>query len=386
LVIVLTKDEKRTFFGFLGLYLGSSLLLIIVIGYFFYGIQMKHYNELALSKVENNANMITRQIIQSQMQNMTLSLENMKIEKGFKYGLYNDKQKPIYTQIQEPIDFAKKFYREKNNIFYVDNGAVGHQGVYYVVVKDSDFNISVSNLLNDVIVGILVLYIIIALIGFFLAKIFIHPIQTQREKLNNFIKDTTHELNTPLSAILLCVDAKNFFSEENRENIKISAKKISNIYKNLTYLFLKEHQESLIHDANVAEILQSELTYYVQLAKKKNITIDSKIEQTFFTMDDEDFSRLTSNLILNAIKYTRRNGTVTITLKDKILMIEDNGIGIEKSQQDKIFERYYRATPNEGGFGLGLNIVYTICQKYKIKINFNSEIKKGTTFTLDFNA
>ena len=347
---------------------------------------MKHYNELALSKVENNANMITRQIIQSQMQNMTLSLENMKIEKGFKYGLYNDKQKPIYTQIQEPIDFAKKFYREKNNIFYVDNGAVGHQGVYYVVVKDSDFNISVSNLLNDVIVGILVLYIIIALIGFFLAKIFIHPIQTQREKLNNFIKDTTHELNTPLSAILLCVDAKNFFSEENRENIKISAKKISNIYKNLTYLFLKEHQESLIHDANVAEILQSELTYYVQLAKKKNITIDSKIEQTFFTMDDEDFSRLTSNLILNAIKYTRRNGTVTITLKDKILMIEDNGIGIEKSQQDKIFERYYRATPNEGGFGLGLNIVYTICQKYKIKINFNSEIKKGTTFTLDFNA
>lgn len=386
MVIVLTKDEKRTFFGFLGLYLGSSLLLIIVIGYFFYGIQMKHYNELALSKVENNANMITRQIIQSQMQNMTLSLENMKIEKGFKYGLYNDKQKPIYTQIQEPIDFAKKFYREKNNIFYVDNGAVGHQGVYYVVVKDSDFNISVSNLLNDVIVGILVLYIIIALIGFFLAKIFIHPIQTQREKLNNFIKDTTHELNTPLSAILLCVDAKNFFSEENRENIKISAKKISNIYKNLTYLFLKEHQESLIHDANVAEILQSELTYYVQLAKKKNITIDSKIEQTFFTMDDEDFSRLTSNLILNAIKYTRRNGTVTITLKDKILMIEDNGIGIEKSQQDKIFERYYRATPNEGGFGLGLNIVYTICQKYKIKINFNSEIKKGTTFTLDFNA
>lgn len=386
MVIVLTKDEKRTFFGFLGLYLGSSLLLIIVIGYFFYGIQMKHYNELALSKVENNANMITRQIIQSQMQNMTLSLENMKIEKGFKYGLYNDKQKPIYTQIQEPIDFAKKFYREKNNIFYVDNGAVGHQGVYYVVVKDSDFNISVSNLLNDVIVGILVLYIIIALIGFFLAKIFIHPIQTQREKLNNFIKDTTHELNTPLSAILLCVDAKNFFSEENRENIKISAKKISNIYKNLTYLFLKEHQESLIHDANVAEILQSELPYHEQLAKKKNIKITSSIDPTFFAINEEDFSRLTSNLILNAIKYTRRNGTITITLKDKILMIEDNGIGIEKSQQDKIFERYYRATPNEGGFGLGLNIVYTICQKYKIKINFNSEIKKGTTFTLDFNA
>lgn len=360
--------------------------MIIVIGYFFYDIQLKQYNELALSKVENNANMITRQIIQSQMQNTPLHLENMKIEKGFKYGLYNDKQEPIYTQIKEQINFSKKFYQVKNNIFYVDNGTVGHLGVYYVVIKDSDFNISISNLLNDVIIGILVLYIIIALIGFFLAKIFIYPIQTQREKLNNFIKDTTHELNTPLSAILLCVDSKNFFSEENRENIKISAKKISNIYKNLTYLFLKEHQESPIHNTNIAKILQSELPYHEQLAKKKNIMITSNIDPAFFTINDEDFSRLTSNLILNAIKYTRRNGTITITLKDKILKIEDNGIGIEKSQQDKIFERYYRATPNEGGFGLGLNIVYTICQKYKIKIDLHSEIKKGTTFTLDFNA
>ena len=182
------------------------------------------------------------------------------------------------------------------------------------------------------------------------------------------------------------MDSKNFFSEENRENIKISAKKISNIYKNLTYLFLKEHQESPIHNTNIAKILQSELPYHEQLAKKKNIMITSNIDPAFFTINDEDFSRLTSNLILNAIKYTRRNGTITITLKDKILKIEDNGIGIEKSQQDKIFERYYRATPNEGGFGLGLNIVYTICQKYKIKIDLHSEIKKGTTFTLDFNA
>jgi two-component system OmpR family sensor kinase len=223
---------------------------------------------------------------------------------------------------------------------------------------------------------------VLALVGSYLAKLFIYPIQSQREKLNTFIKDTTHELNTPLSAILLCISSENFYSEENRQHIKLSAKKISNLYKDLSYLTLKNEKNDSFID--ISKILKDELSYHQQLAIKKKILITHSIEQTFFKIDKDNFERLINNLISNAIKYTKRNGQINIKLKNNILSIEDNGIGIAKDKLAKIFERYYRATSSVGGFGIGLNIVYSICKNYDIKIDVKSKIKEGTTFTLKF--
>jgi two-component system OmpR family sensor kinase len=76
--------------------------------------------------------------------------------------------------------------------------------------------------------------------------------------------------------------------------------------------------------------------------------------------------------------------TITVTLKNNILAVQDTGIGIDEKMQEDIFRRYYRANDERGGFGIGLNIVLSICKKYKIKLGLDSKKGEGSTFKLTF--
>jgi len=318
------------------------------------------------------------------MQNKPIKFDNLAVPKDLKFGLYDADEKPIYTQIKDKIDFSNQDYSTNDALFYIDHSVSGHLGVSYVVVKKSSLKNRLSKLLYNIILVVFLTYLIIALIGFYLAKLFIYPIQSQREKLNTFIKNATHELNTPVSALLLCVNKDNFFSEKNRNLINLSAKKISNLYKDITYITLKEHRKNKLNDIDISKILQKELLYHNTLAEKKKIKLTSELERTFFKIDEEDFIRLINNLLSNAIKYTKRNGKIDITLKNNTLTIQDTGVGIDKEKLDKIFERYYRATKSIGGFGIGLDIVHSICKTYDISISVTSKLNLGTTFTLNF--
>jgi two-component system OmpR family sensor kinase len=384
LVIVLTKDEKRTFYGFLSLYLGSSLLLIVIISWLFYTSNSKQLEELTISKMQIIASDISHKIIQAHMKGENLNLQALHVDKNFKYALYDKKQKPIYSGFKEKVNFAQRIFINNNSLFYIDRGTTGHLAVSYVVIKENNLNKNLLELRQNIIYATIGIYLLITLIAFYLAKLFIYPIQNQRKKLNTFIKNTTHELNTPLSALLLCVSDDNFYTQMNKEHIRLSAKKISNLYKDLTYITLKKHQKSDTQILDISKILKEELSYHKKLALKKNITLTNSLEKTLFNIDKEDFIRVTNNLLSNAIKYTKRNGKINITLKNSHLSIQDNGIGIEKEKLNKIYTRYYRATSSVGGFGLGLNIVYSICKNYNIKITVDSKLNKGTTFTLKF--
>jgi len=335
--------------------------------------------------MEISASDISHKIIQAHMKGLNLNLGNLQIENNFKYALFDNNKKPIHTNFEEKVDFSQKIFKKNNSTFYIDEGTAGHLAISYVVIKENNIKNSLSALKQKIIYMTIGLYFIIIIVGVSLAKLFIYPIQSQREKLNTFIKDTTHELNTPLSALLLCANSEDFYNETNRERIKLSAKKISNLYKDLTYLTLKDKHNTATNIIDISKILQDELSYHGQLAEKKKISVNHDLDKTLFKIDPEDFIRLVSNLISNAIKYTKRNGKIDITLKNGILQIKDTGKGIEKDKLDKIYERYYRATTDVGGFGIGLNIVYSICKNYKIKIDVKSKLHIGTTFTLYFN-
>ena len=87
----------------------------------------------------------------------------------------------------------------------------------------------------------LLAYGLIALAGWYLAKLFLKPIRSEREKLNHFIKDTTHERNTPISAILMSLeDESKTLTPTQIERVRLSANRISELYKDLTYVFLAE--------------------------------------------------------------------------------------------------------------------------------------------------
>lgn len=77
---------------------------------------------------------------------------------------------------------------------------------------------------------------------------------------------------------------------------------------------------------------------------------------------------------------------MTIILKNNKLIVKDSGIGIDKKNLKDIFKRFYRANDVQGGFGIGLNIVYTICKEYNIDVDVDSTQNVGTTFTLTLNS
>lgn len=347
-----------------------------------YYLWFKQYHELIESKLQIITNEISADIVQAHMQNKTIKFNKYILDDGYEYGLYKSDKSAIYTMLKEKIDFSKKVYKNKNSIFYINNNTSGHLDVSYVVVKKVDHHSQVNLFKYKVIFITVFIYLIIAIIGIFLAKLFITPIQSQRDKLNDFIKDTTHELNTPVSALLLCVENDDYYSEQNREYIKISAKKISNIYKDLTYLLFKSSCN--IDENEISKVLEEELSFHKKVALKKDIIVNATIKKSSLNINEDDFLRLTNNIISNSIKYTKRGGNIDIFLDDKRFIVEDNGIGIEKDKLNKIFERYFRATDIVGGFGVGLNIVSSICKKYNFKIDIKSELNKGTIFSIEF--
>jgi len=335
-----------------------------------------------------NASRLAAKIIYSHMQYLPIHRSDLVVENGLHFGLYDRNRQPIIAHINSTINFNKKLYKKDGNTFLVDTSAAGHLGIVYIVIEEVILKNAINNLLKHITIILGLTYFLSSILGFFLARFFIRPIQKQREKLDNFIKDTTHELNTPIAALLMCVDSPNPTSPKNLSRINLSAKRISEIYKDLTYLILKDKTKS-IKDAQVIDLkpmLDEQIEYFREFASRKKIGFEYEASNTHFKIEEDSFTRLTNNLISNAIKYTNISGTIKITLINGVLTIKDNGIGIEEKKVKQIFNRFYRATSQNGGFGIGLNIVSSICQSYKIKIGVTSKIKEGTTFTLDFNV
>ncbi|PLY07384.1 MAG: sensor histidine kinase [Arcobacter sp.] len=335
--------------------------------------------------MKNVASKISSSIIYAHMSDLTINTTKLASYIKYDYALYNKNHVKVAGNINESIDLTKKIQKVDDSFILVDGTPRGHLGVYHIAIRENIFQDKITTLIEKIIFYFVVIYSIIAIIGYYLADLFLAPIINERRKLNNFIKDTTHELNTPITAILMSTGKDSALTQKNMQRINLSAKRISEIYKDLVYLFLQENKkEPAPMILQLDKIIEEQLEYFEAFALKKKLTISSDIEETKFEIDKENFIRLFNNIISNAIKYNKIGGEIHLELKNRTLIIKDTGIGIKKELLNDIFNRYYRATKDQGGFGIGLNIAYHICQTYNIKINVQSVENEGTTFTITF--
>ena len=127
------------------------------------------------------------------------------------------------------------------------------------------------------------------------------------------------------------------------------------------------------------------MEYFKTIANSKKIDISLQIEEkTVIFIDKRKFSRLIDNLISNAVKYNKIKGSIKIVLDKNSFYVKDTGIGIDKINVDKMFDRYTRFDKSAGGFGIGLSIVSSVCQEYGLKISIDSQVNIGTKVTISW--
>lgn len=384
MVIDLTRSEKTTFFRFLFLYLASSLILMLFVAFFYYQNEKTLYIDLVKSNMQNIISKASNEVIVSHMMQQKFDKEKYLNSNEYKISFYDKNQNFLFGNLKENIDFSSKFIFNDNYLILIDTSTVGHLGIEYIVLKDSSLMKKIEELKFSIITIFVFSYLFISIVGIYLAKLFLKPIKEERIKLNNFIKDTTHELNTPISAIIMSIQNENLNAKQ-IERIRLSANRISEIYKDLTFIFL-ENKQKIIHleELDLSIIIKEQIDSFEPLYLKKKLEVIYKLEPTVFEINKDDFIRLFNNLFSNAIKYNKMNGKIEIVLENRVLSVKDTGIGINKEKLKDIYKRYYRATNQSGGFGLGLNIVNMICKTYNIKVEVDSLENKGTTFNLEF--
>jgi len=133
--------------------------------------------------------------------------------------------------------------------------------------------------------------------------------------------------------------------------------------------------------------LEDRIAYFEALSASKEITICSHIEpQLYVRINRIELQRIIDNNLTNAIKYSPTQTIIEVALNadnDRLCFkVKDQGVGIK--EVEKIFERHYRGDIYKGGFGIGLSIVKSICDKYGIVIEVQSEEKKGSEFSYWF--
>ncbi len=207
---------------------------------------------------------------------------------------------------------------------------------------------------------------------------------------NEFYTNITHELRTPLTVI-------KGMSEEIRENDKAknlisnNTNQLLQLVNQILDLSKLEHGHLPFNyiQQDVVVFLKYIASSFQSFAETKKIQLKFKttIPTMMMDMDAEKLQQIISNLISNAIKFTKENGFINVNLdkRDNHLQIQisDSGIGIEKQNLPQIFERYYQVDPSNKsqiGTGIGLAYVKELIDKMQGEIRVESALQKGTTF------
>ena len=234
-----------------------------------------------------------------------------------------------------------------------------------------------------------------------IAKDISQAIKIESER-KEFISNVSHELKTPLTVISGFIetleDIIKIKGREHKNILKMMGDQAYNMSKLIDDLLLLSNVESSLFQNRSEKLvinkMINKIKKSVSVLDSKNHTIKYQIDQNLEVYGSKkEIESAFTNLITNAIRYTSKNGSISISWGLinglPIFEVRDNGNGIEKKHINKITERFYRVDPDRsrrtGGTGLGLSIVKNIINQHNGELKITSEIGKGSAFKLIFS-
>lgn len=412
------ENSKKAIIKILCLYLGTTGVFLCVFFGFFYAKEKRH---LFVQQVSNlrEVSLEVYDILHTHKDDMPLAFKQIETNIAYPLRIYNHKGKVIYDTLYVTLSddeykegiayrgdkviiepsmherfpksppFSKK--QEGQQIDEVKPQKTYKNPRYQIFIQDSTLDNQILFLQFKLIVYFLLLLFVIGVIAYFLVRLSLKPMQETINSLNAFIKDSTHEINTPLSIILMSIetlreDNLTLAQKQKIERIKLASKSLNHLYKDLVaYNFPHAISDKKQHLA-LHELLRERLEYFTPFFEQKLIQVQTHIEPSMIIASVEKMSCVIDNLLGNAIKYNKKGGKIDIKLAQGYLSITDSGCGMSIEERKKIFDRYVRCNDFQGGFGIGLTLIKRICDEYHIHIEVQSQIGQGSSFILSWNA
>jgi two-component system OmpR family sensor kinase len=352
----LLQHDRVAFWKFFIIYFGSVAFLILAAGYFYFGEQRK-----ALIEKEH-----------------FLMIEHIRKLKMNQHQVHTDGI--THTIIHKKIeDFSMDNFSIADDYFESYMPYSWNGGYYFVKKTKDDFYTNLSDIKTKIILVQVGLLLLFALISYFLSLRALRPMQEAIIKLDNFSKDLIHDLNTPITSILLntkILERTSLKESKALSRIKQSAQDIGELHNNLNILL--QEDTLVVKKENICNIVKEVIRIQEKIYPEIIITIETSTFEAIVNRDA--LKQIISNLISNACKYNKQNGYIKISTEGKTLFIKDSGIGIK--HPNLIFERSYKE--HSHGHGIGLDIVKRLCDVMEIKIWVESQEGEGSLFFLKF--
>ena len=388
------SEKTQILFKILSLYLVSSVLFL---SYFFIHDYQNKKEALILNEVKSLKEIKMGIYMKARMNGLD-SVSSLTNEKGVHACIVLENGEKIYK------DFECKNINKGKNVNLIDGKVAIFEKIQYMEDNATDElaradiflvgkNINGEILSLQISTTLKAAFFLFALlfVAFYLAKLSLRPLYEKIDTLNHFIKDSTHEINTPLSVISMSIETadRNNLNERNLKrfnNISLAAKSLGSIYDALVHLSFNLDRPSKKELIDLNLLASQRLSYFSPFFAKRGLKINASLKPSFINADLEDMSKILDNLLSNAAKYAEPNTKVTIILEPNFFSITNLGHGINKEQQQQIFDRYTRFSEDQGGFGIGLNLVKSCCIKNGIEVKCQSELDGETTFLLSWRS
>ena len=385
----LRSSEKKTLLSFLLLYAFLSLLILVFVAILYYGLQ----KDLMLQDQREVLSKFTSEQVAKMRALHVKNPKNPIFEKDSRYNfaIFDNKLKSIYSNLslQNP-NLYEDIYLKGNAIYFINELESRYFSAKYLVIEIEAPQNWHQSVYQKLLLYGSIIFIVLVIIGYFLSHILLQPMRNAITLLDRFIKDTTHELNTPINAILSNIE---MIEQENIDEaftkkikrIKIASQTISNLYEDLTYLVLSHQTMSQDEVVDLKILIEERLEYFSALFESKKIMPSFQChEETSLCIDRKKMTKLLDNILSNAIKYNKIGGIINIELSSNRIEITDSGRGIEPEKIEHMFERYTRFDTSVGGFGIGLSIVSFIAKEYGLHVKIDSHLGEGTTVSISW--
>lgn len=315
---------------------------------------------------------------------------------NYYFAVFDRNNKAVYSNNSE---VEKKLIKSEYRLNLFPNDFLGSPAYLAFMIPHQRAYVFKS---MSILLILSTLFIIIIIFTFYYTFTIIYKQKKISIIKNDFINNMTHELKTPISTISLACEAlsdKDLGSSESTRNRFVSMindenKRLGVLVENVLQSAVLDRGEIQLklEQIDLNQIIEKAVKNVIIQVEKNNgtIKIDSRAKNTIIIADRIHITNVIYNLLDNANKYTPNNPKITICTEDVVkgvvIRIKDNGIGISKENQQKVFEKLYRVPTGDRhdvkGFGLGLSYVKAIVEKHEGKITINSSLGKGTTFSI----